>query len=98
MTGKKITTNTIKSNYGFGDASEQAVKSILGKTEEEKEVTSISEVQKKRGRKKLENREKKSRYSFTILPSIYEQSQKKAEQEGKSLSELVSTFLIDYIN
>ena len=51
---------------------------------------------KKRGRKKLENREKKKRYSFTILPSVYEKAQEKAEAEGKTLSELVSNFLVKY--
>lgn len=51
---------------------------------------------KKKGRPKL-NRELKKRISFTILPSLYEQASKIAYQEGKSVSELVSDLLREYI-
>jgi len=51
---------------------------------------------KKRGRPKLQNRELRKRYSFTILPSLYEKAQEKASKEGKTLSELVTDFFIDY--
>lgn len=96
---KKATTEEIKKNFGFDEQSEQAFKSILGVKDEKAEDMS-GEIQtdtiKKRGRKKLENREKKKRYSLTILPSIYEKAQEKAEKEGKTISELVSKFLLKY--
>lgn len=59
----------------------------------EKQTTTES---KKRGRPKLQNRELRKRYSFTILPSLYEKAQEKASKEGKTLSELVTDFFIDY--
>lgn len=49
----------------------------------------------KRGRKIL-NREKRARYSFTILPSIYKHAQDKALKKGESLSEVISNFLKEY--
>lgn len=55
-----------------------------------------TEKPKKKGRPKV-NRELKKRYSFTILPSLYEQSSKIASNEGKSLSELITDFLTEYI-
>lgn len=51
---------------------------------------------KKRGRPKV-NRELKKRYSFTIIPSLYEQSSEIASNEGKSLSELITDFLTEYV-
>lgn len=51
---------------------------------------------RKAGRPKLQNRELRKRYSFTILPSLYEKAQEKASAEGKSLSELITDFLSDY--
>ncbi|MEG0153510.1 MAG: hypothetical protein RR744_10135 [Cellulosilyticaceae bacterium] len=51
---------------------------------------------KKAGRPKV-NRELKKRYSFTILPSLYEQSSEIASNEGKSLSELITDFLTEYV-
>lgn len=51
---------------------------------------------KKAGRPKLQNRELRKRYSFTILPSLYEKAQEKAGSEGKTLSELITDFLTDY--
>lgn len=62
----------------------------------EQVATPEPKKRKKRGRKKLENREKKKQYSFTILPSVYEKAQAKAEKEGKALSELISNFLVKY--
>lgn len=56
----------------------------------------VDNTYKQRGRKKLTSREKKKRYSFTILPSVYENAQKKAMEEGHTLSELVSDFLKKY--
>lgn len=53
---------------------------------------------KKAGRPKLQNRELRKRYSFTILPSLYEKAQEKAGNEGKTLSELITDFLTDYTN
>lgn len=53
---------------------------------------------KKAGRPKLQNRELRKRYSFTILPSLYEKAQEKAGSEGKTLSELITDFLADYTN
>lgn len=51
---------------------------------------------KKKGRPII-NRELKKRYSFTILPSLYEQTSKIASNEGKSLSELITDFMTEYI-
>lgn len=51
---------------------------------------------KKKGRPKA-NREIKKRTTFTILPSIYEESSKIAYVDGKSVSELVEDYLSDYI-
>ena len=103
---KKATTEEIKKNFGFDEQSEQAFKSILNIKDEKAEDMSgeiqtdtknaVEDTIKKRGRKKLENREKKKRYSLTILPSIYEKAQEKAEKEGKTISELVSKFLLKY--
>lgn len=55
-----------------------------------------STEKKKAGRPKLQNRELRKRYSFTILPSLYEKAQEKAGNEGKTLSELITDFLTDY--
>lgn len=55
-----------------------------------------AEKPKKKGRPKV-NRELKKRYSFTILPSLYEQSSEIASNEGKSLSELITDFLTEYV-
>lgn len=106
MTSKqKATTEEIKKNFGFDEQSEQAFKSILGVKEEKANMSeeiqtdtknAVEDTIKRRGRKKLENREKKKRYSLTILPSIYEKAQEKAEKEGKTISELVSNFLLKY--
>ena len=74
---------------------QEAVKEKIKEGQAQPEQATIQEP-KKRGRKKLENREKKKRYSFTILPSVYEKAQAKAEAEGKTLSELVSDFLVKY--
>ncbi|EHI54584.1 hypothetical protein HMPREF9333_02273 [Johnsonella ignava ATCC 51276] len=102
---KKATTEEIKKNFGFDEQSEQAFKSILGVKEEKANMSeeiqtdtknAVEDTIKRRGRKKLENREKKKRYSLTILPSIYEKAQEKAEKEGKTISELVSNFLLKY--
>ena len=102
---KKATTEEIKKNFGFDEQSEQAFKSILGVKEEKTNMSeeiqtdtknAVEDTIKRRGRKKLENREKKKRYSLTILPSIYEKAQEKAEKEGKTISELVSNFLLKY--
>lgn len=69
---------------------------------EKKEAKEIKETRvilppapPKPGRKIL-NREKRSRYSFTILPSIYKHAQDKALKKGESLSEVISNFLKDY--
>ena len=43
---------------------------------------------KKPGRPKV-NRETKKRYTFTLLPSVYEQAVAIAYENGKSISELV---------
>ena len=51
---------------------------------------------KKKGRPKV-NRELKKRYSFTMIPSLYEQSSEIASNEGKSLSELITDFLTEYV-
>lgn len=51
---------------------------------------------KKVGRPKLKNKELKKRYSFTILPSLYEKAQEKAWNEGRTLSELIAMFLEKY--
>lgn len=51
----------------------------------------------KRGRPAMANREKKARYSFTILPSIYENAQAVAYENGVTLSELISEFLTNYV-
>lgn len=51
---------------------------------------------RKKGRPKA-NRELKSRYTFTIFPSIYEQAFDKADEEGFSISEVVSFLLEEYI-
>lgn len=51
---------------------------------------------KRKGRPKLQNRELRKRYSFTILPSLYEKAQDKAGVEGKTLSELITDFLTEY--
>ena len=73
----------------------EAIKEEIKEGQAQPEQATTQEP-KKRGRKKLENREKKKRYSFTILPSVYEKAQAKAEAEGKTLSELVSDFLVKY--
>lgn len=52
---------------------------------------------KKAGRPPLKNREKKERYSFTIMPSLYEQAKNVAYSNGKSLSELITDFLTEYV-
>lgn len=52
---------------------------------------------KKVGRPPLKNREKKGRYSFTIMPSLYEQAQSVAYENGKTLSELITEFLTEYV-
>ena len=65
---------------------------------EKKEDNILAEpTRKKAGRPKLENRELKKRYSFTILPSLYDKAQAKASKEGKTLSELITNFLAYYI-
>jgi len=70
----------------------------------EKAIISAPEKEKKpkkdkvrRGRPKT-NRETKKRYSFTILPSIYEKAYKKAYDNRISLSELIADFLEKYVN
>ena len=65
---------------------------------EKKEIQVPPEPPKKKaGRPQLENRELKKRYSFTILPSLYEKAQEKASHEGKTLSELITNFSTYYI-
>lgn len=94
----KITTDSIRSNYGFNEASEQVLKSIIGKSEENSDEKTVEEnAPKKRGRKKLENREKKKGYSLTLLPSTYEKAQEKAALEGRSVSEVISNLLENYV-
>lgn len=101
MAGKKAVFDKEKafmSIIGAGQEEPQeqeAVKEKIKEGQAQPEQATIQEP-KKRGRKKLENREKKKRYSFTILPSVYEKAQEKAEAEGKTLSELVSDFLVKY--
>lgn len=101
MAGKKAVFDKEKafmSIIGAGQEEPQeqeAVKEKIKEGQAQPEQATIQEP-KKRGRKKLENREKKKRYSFTILPSVYEKAQAKAEAEGKTLSELVSDFLVKY--
>lgn len=51
---------------------------------------------KKKGRPKT-GRELKRRISFTILPSLYDKASEKAYREGKSVSEVVSEFLSEYV-
>ena len=48
-----------------------------------------------KGRPKI-NREMKKRYTFTILPSVYDEAAGKADDEGYSLSEVVSFLLSEY--
>jgi hypothetical protein len=94
----KVTTDSIRSNYGFNEASEQALKSIIGKSEESFDEKNVEEnAPRKRGRKKLENREKKKGYSLTLLPSTYEKAQEKAALEGRSVSEVISKLLENYV-
>ena len=94
----KVTTDSIRSNYGFNEASEQSIKSIIGKTEESFDEKNVEEnAPRKRGRKKLENREKKKGYSLTLLPSTYEKAQEKAALEGRSVSEVISKLLENYV-
>lgn len=94
----KITTDSIRSNYGFNEASEQVLKSIIGKSEENSDEKTVEEnAPKKRGRKKIENREKKKGYSLTLLPSTYEKAQEKAALEGRSVSEVISNLLENYV-
>lgn len=98
MMGKgKVTTDSIRSNYGFNEASEQALKSIIGKSEESSDENVEYNSPKKRGRKKLENREKKKGYSLTLLPSTYEKAQEKAASEGRSVSEIINELLERYV-
>lgn len=80
---------------------EEVVKSELST---EKATLPVPEKEKKpkkdkvrRGRPKT-NRETKKRYSFTILPSIYEKAYKKAYDNRISLSELIADFLEKYVN
>lgn len=49
-----------------------------------------------KGRPKVK-RELKKRYTFTVFPSVYEPAFEKAEEEGLSLSEVVSLLLEAYI-
>lgn len=56
----------------------------------------ITPAPKKKGRP-LVNRETKKRYTFTLLPSIYDMASELASQRGKSLSEVVGDFLAEYI-
>ena len=99
MMGKgKVTTDSIRSNYGFNEASEQALKSIIGKSEESSDEKNVEyNSPKKRGRKKLENREQKKGYSLTLLPSTYEKAQEKAASEGRSVSEIINELLERYV-
>lgn len=48
------------------------------------------------GRPKL-NRETTERRTFTILPSLYNKAMDKARGEGKTLSEVVSALLSEYV-
>lgn len=61
-------------------------------------VGSTNEVgsKKKVGRPKL-NRETKKRFTLTLLPSNYDNAMKIANNEGKSMSELVDELLEKYI-
>lgn len=56
---------------------------------------SVLTPKKTAGRPKI-NRETKKRYTFTILPSLYERAAQKAEEDGFSLSEKVSSLLEEY--
>lgn len=101
MAGKKAVFDKEKafmSIIGAGQEEPQEQEAVKEEIKEEQAQPEQATTQepKKRGRKKLENREKKKRYSFTILPSVYEKAQEKAEAEGKTLSELVSNFLVKY--
>lgn len=101
MAGKKTVFDKEKafmSIIGAGQEEPQEQEAVKEEIKEEQAQPEQATTQepKKRGRKKLENREKKKRYSFTILPSVYEKAQEKAEAEGKTLSELVSNFLVKY--
>ena len=64
------------------------------KTPKEKK---IPKELKKRGRPKT-NREIKKRITFTLLQSNYDKASKVAYIEGKSVSQVVGDFLLDYIN
>lgn len=55
----------------------------------------LAPKKKTAGRPKI-NRETKKRYTFTILPSLYERAAQKAEEDGFSLSEKVSYLLEEY--
>lgn len=67
-------------------------RSIVGSIVEEP-VTKVSG----RGRPK-ENRELKKRISLSVLPSLYEDVQKIAYVQRRSVSELMSTMMEDYRN
>lgn len=53
-------------------------------------------TKKKPGRPKV-NREKKDRYTLTLMPSNHDKAAEIAYQEGKSVSELVDEYLAQYV-
>lgn len=56
----------------------------------------VAATARPKGRPRI-NRETKKRYTFTILPSVYDGAAAKANSEGYSLSEVVSFLLSEYV-
>lgn len=87
---------------GFEEREKQRKSGVVSKLVGGNESTNdnIQQVQlsgkKRAGRPKL-NREKKQRYTFTLLPSSYDKAQVIASLEGKSLSEVIDNYLADYV-
>lgn len=79
-------------------AGEQNMAEIEKVQKKEKQTDIEPKKKNKAGRPPLTNREKKARYSFTILPSLYEKAQRVAYENGKTLSELITEFLTEYVN
>lgn len=73
-------------------ASKPAQVEKVSETPNEKKVP--KEV-KKRGRPKT-NRETKKRITFTLLQSNYDEASKVAYIEGKSVSEVIGDYLLEY--
>lgn len=51
----------------------------------------------KRGRPKS-NRELRKRFSFTMLPSLYQKASEKAYRQGRNVSDVISDLLTKYAN